>query len=746
VTFLILLLLLSFAQNLSARQQFPWPVTPFTQSHEITGNFAEFRNTGSSDHFHNGTDIPKPDGSPVYPVKDGIVTSISSAGSNAFVRVQDVAYVHIFPNPSLSIGDSVFASETVLGTILSGLGHVHFTNGFVGSEKNSMLMNSGLTPLNDPWPPIIRFIEFYQNNSNNKFSTNVLSGLVDIRVKVDEQNGAPTSRISRRNNGTYKIGYKILSADRSTVVFEPPNKGIRFQFNTKPGNSNVHRVYSTNSTLTNHIYIVTNDITRDNFWNTAAIPEGHYVVMAFTEDTRMNTDTMYVDVETTDADFTPPVQPVLRYTNETETGGFTIGWFPNTDTDLLGYRIYFSRDNETWTKWRGEEVLKASSQDTILNSKLNTAVYFRMTAVDNAPFPNESIPSDTYGLSNGDFLGKTLIVDGFDRTDGSWTASNQAFAFDYGQAILANDFSFDTVPNESVTDSTVDLNDYRAVFWFLGDESEVDETFSVDEQHLLENYLANGGNLFVSGTNIAWDLDSDSGSHSTAAGDDLFLHQVLQADYSGKIQAPENIAGAPGAVFEGLGFSFDASAYQPDSFDVLTTVAGAQVLLRDNASNALGLQFSGFVKGGQKTANVIYMTVPFEIIGNSEIRQEMMGRILTYFSPVTAVADRGQESGIPEDYNLLSNYPNPFNPATTITYELPVPSYVEIDIFNARGQKIRTLLAASVTAGKHDMQWNGVNDAGQIVSSGVYMVRVKAVSFDGSGRGFEKVKKMLFLK
>ncbi|MFQ5772780.1 MAG: hypothetical protein ACE5HX_19750, partial [bacterium] len=95
-----------------AQTQFPWPVTPFRASHEITGNFAEFRDTGSADHFHNGTDIPKPDGSPVYPVKAGVVTSIgkvSSQGSNAFVRVQDVAYVHIAPNPVLSIGDSVFA-------------------------------------------------------------------------------------------------------------------------------------------------------------------------------------------------------------------------------------------------------------------------------------------------------------------------------------------------------------------------------------------------------------------------------------------------------------------------------------------------------------------------------------------------------------------------------------------------------------------------------------------------------------
>jgi len=110
-----------------AGEQFPWPVTPFDQSHEITGTFCEFRDTQSSDHFHNGTDIPKADGQPVYPVKSGTITSMATSGSNAYVRVNDIAYVHIKPNPDLSVGDAVVASQTVLGTIYPGMGHVHFT-------------------------------------------------------------------------------------------------------------------------------------------------------------------------------------------------------------------------------------------------------------------------------------------------------------------------------------------------------------------------------------------------------------------------------------------------------------------------------------------------------------------------------------------------------------------------------------------------------------------------------------------
>lgn len=734
-----------FAQN-----QFPWPVTPFNESHEITGNFCEYRSTSNPAHFHNGTDIPKVDGSPVYPVNDGTIVSIGTVGeygNNAWVRVGDKAYVHINPNPALSVGDPVVASQTVLGTILPGLGHVHFTNGYVGSEVNSMLMNSGLTPLEDPWPPIIRFVQFYQNNTTNQLPANALSGLVDIIVKVDEQNGPPGAPTSRLNNGTYKIGYKILSADSDSIVFEPPNGGLRFQFDTKPSNSYVDIVYfRTLSSTTSHVYQVTNDIPQDNYWDTTSLPQGDYVVMAFTEDTRQNTDTVYVPVTIVEQDVTPPDPPVFKYIVETPEG-LRLGWFPNTEADLAGYRLYFSFDNQSWNLFNDETVYTPDITDTTINQILYRDVYFRLTAVDDAPLPNESTPSDVYGMSNGpNFLEKVLIVDGFDRTDGAWSQPNHFFAFTHGTAIISNQFSFDTVPNESVEDSLVNLSDYSAVFWILGDEASVDETFSPQEQTLVKSYLEAGGFLFVSGSQVAWDLDPDGNGGATPA-DEQFLHDYLKADYVSNSPGTHTAIGVANSIFEGLTFGYGQFPYFLDSANVITPFgANATPCLKYDDTKIAGIQYQGIFGTGAVPGKVVYCATPFESIPDAQTRNEVMLRVLDFFFDITSIEAGADDSGvIPSHYSLLPAYPNPFNPQTTIEYHLPEASRVTMEIYNTLGQKVRTLIDGYKTAGRHHVKWNGRDENSTPAASGVYLLRF-IVRAKNSAKSFRKIRKIVLIK
>jgi hypothetical protein len=73
---------------------------------------------------------------------------------------------------------------------------------------------------------------------------------------------------------------------------------------------------------------------------------------------------------------------------------------------------------------------------------------------------------------------------------------------------------------------------------------------------------------------------------------------------------------------------------------------------------------------------------------------------------------------------LHGNYPNPFNPVTTISFSLPQPQRAELLIYNTRGQLVRTLLKGDLSAGEHTAVWNGTDDTGNAAGSGIYFYRL----------------------
>lgn len=94
---------------------------------------------------------------------------------------------------------------------------------------------------------------------------------------------------------------------------------------------------------------------------------------------------------------------------------------------------------------------------------------------------------------------------------------------------------------------------------------------------------------------------------------------------------------------------------------------------------------------------------------------------------------------VPVDYALESNYPNPFNPETVIRYSLHAQGTVELAIFNVLGQRIRTLVQANQTSGTYEVRWDGRDETGLSVASGVYIYRLQADGFTAS-------RKMLLLR
>jgi len=81
---------------------------------------------------------------------------------------------------------------------------------------------------------------------------------------------------------------------------------------------------------------------------------------------------------------------------------------------------------------------------------------------------------------------------------------------------------------------------------------------------------------------------------------------------------------------------------------------------------------------------------------------------------------------IPLTFGLSQNYPNPFNPSTAIRFNIPQSEHIQIYIYNTLGQKVRILMNWTMAAGNHEIIWDGRDDSGQVLSSGIYFLHFKA--------------------
>ena len=98
-----------------------------------------------------------------------------------------------------------------------------------------------------------------------------------------------------------------------------------------------------------------------------------------------------------------------------------------------------------------------------------------------------------------------------------------------------------------------------------------------------------------------------------------------------------------------------------------------------------------------------------------------------------------ENEGLPTEFALHENYPNPFNPSTTLRFDLPYSSDVNLTIYNMLGQKVKSFDMIGIQAGKHTLRWNATNDLGEKVGTGVYLYQLQT-------KDFMKTRKMIYMK
>ena len=108
----------------------------------------------------------------------------------------------------------------------------------------------------------------------------------------------------------------------------------------------------------------------------------------------------------------------------------------------------------------------------------------------------------------------------------------------------------------------------------------------------------------------------------------------------------------------------------------------------------------------------------------AKITKATLAAIACRSKGVTSIARNQQPENLPSDFILQPNYPNPFNASTTFTYRLEIPAAIELAIYNLQGQKVSELINKWQTPGDYTYQWHAINDKGQELPSGLYMVRL----------------------
>ncbi len=268
---------------------------------------------------------------------------------------------------------------------------------------------------------------------------------------------------------------------------------------------------------------------------------------------------------------------------------------------------------------------------------------------------------------------------------------------------------------------------------------------------LLDLWFQQGGKkAFFTGDNLVYSMTQAGGS-TQAFFANYFGVQFIQKDLSGLIGnqiAPHVHTIQNNSVFSSIDewIAF-GGCLGINQFDAVQTIGATERVAEFLSPSGTGGQYP-YAATTRKTATADVITMPYDLmfIYNAPgyvpptpalpARAAVLQDILVEFG----VAPTGSIIGVPDNgVFAVSNYPNPFNPQTTIKLNLPKAGHVSLKVFNVRGELVKTLVNGNLEAGEQSIVWDGSNDQGAKVASGVYFYETRA-------NGEVKVNKMALVK
>jgi len=281
--------------------------------------------------------------------------------------------------------------------------------------------------------------------------------------------------------------------------------------------------------------------------------------------------------------------------------------------------------------------------------------------------------------------------------------------------------TYGLVSRTALHPSGVNLSNFYMISWSAGINV---PAFYQEEVDALQDYLDNGGRLFINGQDIGADIFETTGFSQFAQS---FYNNYLHADYVANSSNTFLVNGYDGdPITDGVSFILN-SIYErfPESISAY-----------DASATPIFKYLNGPLIGGvraQTTAHrVVYFGIGLEQVEQSEIRDTLVARTIRWLTE--GINYTGDDELYVNSFSLEQNYPNPFNPSTMITYSLAEEVKVNLKIYDVMGREVAQLINETQNAGTHNYNFDASS-----LSSGIYFYKLSAGDF-------VSVKKMTLLK
>ncbi|MBN1754586.1 Omp28-related outer membrane protein [bacterium] len=344
-----------------------------------------------------------------------------------------------------------------------------------------------------------------------------------------------------------------------------------------------------------------------------------------------------------------------------------------------------------------------------------------------APAEVETITADIYPLGVPGTGRISMIISGShfripDTTVFTAMSGLQVLVVDDDQGFDYEDYYTEALDNLDVSYGVIDhdqqpvtyneLKYFEAALWFTGNSYE--NTIVPEDEEALASFLGGGGRLFFCSCETGWELSFEGRTD--------FYSDYLHAEFIEDDALSDILHGVDGDLVSDaleLDCSGGDGANNNEYPDVIAPVDEyASPIFYYHGGDSL----CGGLKIETAEYRVVYLPFAYEAINNLDDRILLMRRILEWLGLETEILE-GLPFQIPGLFTLKPNYPNPFNPFTTIEFYLnsTANEKISFEIFNLTGQKVRSYTWKSLKPGFHHLYWDGTDQEGQALPAGIYI-------------------------